>query len=326
VLFIVAASTARGQGSSESRGPAEIRDEHLLAQPRLTLPAASAATLEAGRWKLEAGGLWSNSFAWTQDEPGENPAERAFLVDGESLTLDLTVRRGLRPGWEMGLRLPLRWRGGGVMDEGIDVWHRWLHLPDGDRPDFLSNAFRVEGLLQEGEFFSWSKERGTGLGNLELETRWRISGPEDEATFTLAGRLALPTGTGAFDDHGAGAGLQLLTSAPLSTRFDLHAGLGGTLQSRGPVERIEYEPFRFHAFVAVEWRPWRSFSLVAETNAASRLVSNIQSYPGTHWLLDVSGKRSLGRSAEIVVGFTENVVSQQATTDFALHAAISLRR
>jgi hypothetical protein len=55
-------------------------------------------------------------------------------------------------------------------------------------------------------------------------------------------------------------------------------------------------------------------------------VSNLQRYPGTHWLLDVSARRPVGRSAEIQLGFTENFKSQLSTTDFAIFAAVSLRR
>src|SRR6266487_5289203 len=80
---------------SEPGGPVEIRDEQLLAQPRLTLPPIGPDTVPRGRWSLRLGLLCSNSFGWTLDIPGETPTDRRFLIDGEARTLDLNVARGV---------------------------------------------------------------------------------------------------------------------------------------------------------------------------------------------------------------------------------------
>jgi len=322
----VAASTL-AQTTDDARGPAEIRDEHLLAQPRLTLPPLSPVTVPVGRWSFEVGALFSNSFAWEQDVPGEHPATRSFLIDGEAHTLDLTVRHGLRSALDLSLRLPLRWRGGGVMDGLIDWWHATFSLPDGGRPLFPTNAFHVDGARNDGGGrFSWDDETGTGLGDLELATRWRFAGRAEDGSAALVARASLPTGTGPFAGSGPAGGLQLVGRQPLGSSVDLYAGLGGTLQPRGPVRGIAYEPARLHGFFAIEWRPWRPFSLVAETNAATRLVENIHAYPGTDWLLDVSGRLQLGERTRLDLGFTENFKDQLSTVDFALYAGIGFRR
>src|SRR5262249_10166754 len=96
------------------RGPTEIRDEQILAQPRL--PALTPDALGAGRSEFRTALLWSNSFGWTQDVSGEAPHDREFLIDGETATLDVTYRRGLSENVDVGARLPLRWRGGGILD------------------------------------------------------------------------------------------------------------------------------------------------------------------------------------------------------------------
>ena len=106
----------------------------------------------------------------------------------------------------------------------------------------------------------------------------------------------------------------------------MYTGVGGTLQGRGSVGGVEYEPGRVHGFLAFEWRPWPSWSVVAETNAASRLVANIQGYPSVHWMLDVTAKHPLGDSCALTLGFTENLLSQLSTTDFAVYAAFTVRR
>src|SRR5260370_18253553 len=98
----------------EPEGPVEIRDEHVLAQNRLTLPPIGPDTVPRGRWSLRLGLLWCNSFGWVQDVPGETPTDRRFLIDAETRTLDLNVARGVGENAQVTLRVPLRWRGGAL--------------------------------------------------------------------------------------------------------------------------------------------------------------------------------------------------------------------
>jgi hypothetical protein len=320
------ASAPEALPSELPRGPAEVRDGQLLAQPRLTLPAVSPWTTPRGRWSLNVSGLWANSFSWTQDVPGETPEDRRFLIDGEALVLDATVRRGLGRNVDVGLRLPLLWRGGGTLDAFIDWWHRVFNVPDADRPLFLGNAFRVQGQTKEGATFAWDDSPGVGLGDLEGEARWLLveagrAGP----SVALVGRVSVPTGTGPFEGHGVGAGGQLVVGIPLGDGFDAHTGVGVTAQDGGPIRGVRYSPTRAHGFVALEWRPGRRLSVVAETNAASRLVENVDSYPGLHWIVNVTARIDIGDRARLDLGFTENLKSQLTTTDFALYVGLGLR-
>jgi hypothetical protein len=329
LLLALAAATPSAHSDSASdspRGPVEIRDGHLLAQPRLTLPALSPHTTRRGAWALQLSGLWANSFSWTQDVAGEAPQNRRFLIDGEALTLDATLRRGLGRSWDVGVRVPFQSRGGGTLDGFIDWWHRLTHVPDGDRPAFRRNAFRVEGVTTDRVPFSWNDRTGSGLGDLEVEARWRLlDGGGDSTSVALVGRASLPTGTGPFDGNGAGGGGQLVLGVPLGRSFDFYAGTGLTAQGRGPVHGVLYAPARAHGFLALEWRPWRRLSLVAETDAASRLVENIDSYPGLHWIVNVTGRVDVGPRLRLDLGFTENIESQLTTTDFALYLGLGIR-
>jgi uncharacterized protein DUF3187 len=325
LALVLAASLSRADSEEVSRGPAEIRDAQLLAQPRLTLPAVSPFTTRSGAWEVQLSGLLANSFSWVQDAVGEHPETRYFLIDGEALVLDVTVRRGLARNLDVGLRIPLQKRSGGVLDGVIDWWHRVTGAPDGGRPDFLRDAYRVEGLTIPGSF-SWNDRHGFGLGDVELDARWRfVEGVGGRPSVALVGRVSLPTGTGPFSGNGVGVGGQLVLAAPLGRSFDLYTGAGLTVEDQGPVEGVLYSPVRAHGFLAVEWRPWRRVSLVAETDAASRLVDNIAYYPGVHWIVNVVGRIDLGRKTRLDAGFTENVMNQLTTTDFALYLGLTLR-
>jgi hypothetical protein len=341
-LAAIASPPARGQDlplsppegseavptAAEHRGPLEIRDEHVLAQGWLTLPALSPETLGRGVTQIRTSFLWSNSFSWTQDVPGEHPADRRFLIDGETRTFDVTVSRGFSANVDASFRLPLRWRGGGVLDGVIDAWHRWfafLGVSNGGRPLFRKDSFRVEGRTTSGGSFSWDGATGFGLGNAELAARWRWrKAPANGWSMALAGRTSLPTASAPFEGS-LGAGIQLLAARPLGRRVDLYLGVGGTLQGHDEVDGVGYEKGRVHGFAAFEWRPHPRVSLVAETDVASRLVRDIDLYPGVHWLLNVGAKLPIRHGALLELGLTENIKDQLSTTDLAFMLGLCLR-
>jgi hypothetical protein len=310
---------------TELRNPFEVRDEHVLAQGRLTLPATTPDTVGRGDTRLRVSYLWGSSFSWTQDIPGETPKDRHFLIDGETRTLDLTVTHGLGDSFDLALRVPMRWRGGGSLDGFIDAWHRtfsFLGVTDGDRPAFRRDAFRVEGITTSRRPFSWDDAAGSGLGNLELAGRWRLR--HDRTAIALLGRLSLPTATEPFESS-LGAAVQLVARHPLSRNADLLAGAGGTVEGEIEVAGVAYERVRAQGFAAITWRPWRRIAFSFETNVASRLVKDIDRYPGTHWLVNGGLKFALAPKAVLEVGMTENLKNQLSTTDFAVYFAISAR-
>jgi hypothetical protein len=300
------------------RGPVEIRDEWMLAQPRLTLPATTPDALGCGATELVLHLDWGNDFGFSQTGPGESPlADRRFLVDGEHRTLSLLARRGLGSGVDVGLRIPVQWRGAGILDGVIDLAHEAFHTLDNDRPQFDNDRYRVEGRNRFGETVRWADE-GSGLGNAELSLRWnflrdcRCSAPR----LALIARLGIPTGTGPFRTDSWDAGLQLVGAKRLARRWDVYAGTGATWYSETSTDGFEYTPWRAYGFFVVEFRFARAWSLLLQTDASSRLISNIQDYPSYQWYAQLGVKGDLGGGYRLVVGFTENIIDQQSTLDF----------
>ncbi len=254
------------------------------------------------------------------------PADRKFLIDGETASLDLTLRRGLARNLDAAVRVAVHGRGGGALDGFIDAWHRLIKVPDGKRPAFRRDAFRVEGRTTAGRPFSWSADDGWGLSAFEIEARWRVAeGGTTSPRAAVVARVLVPSGTGPYAGGGLGAGAQVVVDVPLGGRIDLFSGLGVTAQHPAAVRGIEYETARLHGYLALEWRIARPLSVIVETNAASRLVRNIDSYPGMHWLVNIGGRLDLGARTRLDAFVTENILSQLSTTDFALQLAVSVR-
>jgi Protein of unknown function (DUF3187) len=329
-LVALAAGVARAQDDEPSRrGPFEWRERWLLAQPRLTLPSLSPDTLGRGVTRVRVDLDWGNDFGWEGD-PGESSVDRRFLVDGEHRTLGIDVRRGLTDRLDASLRLPVEWRGGGILDGVIDWFHeftRKLGLPDNERGFFLRNQLRVAGLDSGGAPFALDETSGTGLGRIEVGSRWSLTAPGSSSggRAALAGTLSLPTGTGPFAGGRLAVGLQLVGAHSLGQSSDLFGGLGGTFGDAPEEGPIQYTTARAHGFLAFERRFGRRWSAIAQSSAAGRLVENVADYPGLQWYLALGARLNLDSGYTVEAGFTENIANQQATTDFGVQVGVSRR-
>jgi hypothetical protein len=331
LVLAVPAAAEEQEAAPGPRGPFEAREEWLLTQNRLSLPSTTPDAIAGGQTRLRVDMDWGNDFGWSQPIAGEIPVGRRFLVDGEHATLGLEVRRGVRPGLSVGLRLPLRWRGPGVLDGVIDWWHRVtapLGIPDNGRSFFATGRFRVLGRDQDLQPVVWRGRAGVGLGGVEADARWTLRGAAAEGNrwrAALVARAGLPTGTGPFRSSGAALGLQVVAARGLGSVFDVYLGAGSTVSSEDDGAGIAYEPVRLHGFLALEWRIGRRWSVLAETTAAGRLVTNLDRYPGLQSYVRMGTKVDLSRRWQLQAGFTENLEDQEATTDFGIFSGIVRR-
>ncbi len=308
------------------RGPVEIREGWLLTQPRLSLPAISPDPLPCGAWHLRLSVNRGNDFGWTQTREGELPegGDRRFLVDGEHQTIDVAARYGLGRTFDVGLRVPLHWRGAGFLDGIIDWWHEWTGLMDNIRHAFTNDLFRVEGRDPDFNRFSWNDETGWGLGNVEASAQWSLLPPRPGSRWSaaLVGRLTLPTGTGPFEVGGIEAGLQGVVAADFSPRLTGYAGLGGTWWSEDELDGVRYEPVRGAAFVAFEYQFARTWSGIVQLEYSTNLVTNVEKYRELQLYLNVGAKIDLSRSWELELGVVENLADQQTTVDFGVQVGL----
>jgi Protein of unknown function (DUF3187) len=313
----------------ERRGPIEAREEWLLIQGHLTLPAISPDPLARGQTRMRLDFDWGSDFGWSQYPKGENPIDRRFLIDGEHRAVALDVRRGITDRLGVGLRLPLDWRGGGILDGVIDRFHRAithpLGLPDSGRPVFLRNQFRIEGRDAEFHPVVWDGRPGTGLGNLEGSLQWTVHRNSDGWTGAMVGRVSLPSGSGPFRSHGLEGGLQYAAAHRLSLRLDVYLGTGVVFFSDDERDGIQYSSTQIQGFAALEWRVARRFSLHFQTDGSSRLVENLARYPGMQSYLRIGGKLDLSDRLVLEGGFSENLVYQAVTTDFGIFLGLLKR-
>lgn len=315
-----------------ARGPLELRDEHVLSQPRSSLPAIAPDVLPRGRTTWRWAMSVANSFAWAQDVPGEQPAQRRYLLDAETATLDMQLTRGLGAHLDVTLRVPWQVRGGGLLDRLIDAFHRgfaFTGIEDGGRPAFRRDAFRVEGRTTAGARFEW--RAGNALGDVEVALRAQLAGHrtrtgQSRGALAWVLRLRLPSAQRPFAGQGVALGLQGVGRWHARPSLHLYAGLGVSAGGARQVLGVGYTRWRPAAFVAAERPLGRNTSLLIQSDVAGRLARDVDGLPGGHWVVHVGVVRQLTPRAALTLGLTENLKPQAVTADVALHAALTLRR
>ncbi len=323
-VLALAALLATPAAGAEARGPLAARDEFLPAQVRLTLPAGSAYASPAGETRLRVDLDWGNDFG-SRERKTDGRLERLSLVDGEHRTLAVEAQHVVSRAWTVGARLPLRWRGGGVLDGLVDWFHRATGLPDAGRPLQPRGGLIVDGQDGEGRRVAWSGGEGLGLGRLELSGRWAPRQRTRGWAAAVVGHAALPTATGAFPAAGLDLGAQLLLARTLGAGGDLYLGVGGTRFGTLEVEGLVSPRLRGQAFVAAEWRPAAAVSLLVEAAVATRLVRNLDGFPEAPAYLRLGAKLDLGGSWRLEGGFEEGVHGLHGSTDFGIILGLARR-
>lgn len=311
------------------RGPIEVRDQFLLAQPFLTLPATSPDTLGRGRSSIRVQGVWSSSFGWRQLTTGENPPIRYFLVDGEARTVEAVVTHGFTNNLDVGVRVPFHWRGGGHGDDWIDSFHGLfapIGVSDNKRDDFKQDAFRINGLNDDGSSFSADQDKGSAFGNLEAFAKWRfVDGGRDRWSWAAIARVTAPTGAAPFDSPGYEGAIQIVGARRLARDWDLFLGAGVIGRTETVFQGMHFSDVVGHVFVAVERRFGPRWSILLETEYATVLADGIQRYDVDRWSMDLGAKYDITPDTTLDFGFVENFISQQTTLDIGLHLGIEFR-
>jgi hypothetical protein len=309
------------------RGPLPGREEWLLAQPLLNLPAVSPDPFEKGNTELRLDLDWGSDFSW-EALPGGRARGLFFMIDGEHRSAALTLRHGLLRHLTVGVRIPVYWRGPGVLDGVIDPFHRLFGFPDAGRTLFPRNQLRVEARRASGGAVPVQLAAGTGFGSLEAEALVPLVRRAADGGFAvgLVGRLLLPTGTGPFARDGIDWAGQLAASQSLGSACDVYAGLGFTwFGDGGQVAGFTHRPTRRHGFLAVEIHPFRRWSFLVQGELANRLITDVPRMPGAHGYLRLGLRIDIARGYTLDAGFTEGIHALESTTDFGIQAGLSRR-
>ncbi len=286
------------------------------------LPAFQGADL------LAAGAAsWQFTLDVANHADASTVAGESITLDGESYTMNLSYRRGIDSGLELGIDVPVVAHADGVLDPAIESWHDLWGMSNAKRtgPDnVLSFVYEGPGIDR------FALDSGSaGFGDIRLNAAVPIRTDRLSATarLTLKASLKLPTGD-AEKLHGSGAtdvSLALYYSRAAAfgiERLDLsaHAGVLYTGDSElfAPMQE-SLVPF---GGAAADWRFGERLRAMAAVYAQGEFVESALDELGTSVQLIVGGDyRFRDNGFSLSFGVVEELFSD-ATVDFAFQLSL----
>ncbi len=182
---------------SEFRGPMPVRNQHPAQLTVLHMDPASAEVLPAGVVRMRAGASYSSLFL-----TGQGSGNR-FSMDGEILRARWTGTVGLGRGFQLTAEAAAGHTTGGFLDDFVQDWHDFFHLPDQNRGQAQNGVFDVIAEYQ-GQIAWRQREETLRFMDLPLTLTWNAVPPRTGGIgLALRGAVELPTGD---QDRGFGNG------------------------------------------------------------------------------------------------------------------------
>ena len=260
-------------------------------------------------------------------DSGENPFERV-VIDGESYFLTFAYRARATDWLELGVELPLVAHGDGFMDNGIEGWHDLFGLSNNKRtgPGNVLQFFYE----RNGQTLVDLSAPASGLGDIQLIAAMPLprSGALEPFRASLRASLKLPTGD---EDQLRGSGaadfaLGIHASDEFRVRqhdVAVSAFAGALFLGDRDVLTVPQRETVPYGGVAATWQATGRLGITSQLYAQGRyLESELDELGGNSYQLAVGGNYRLGsRNALLRFALVEDV-SDNATTDFALHFSV----
>jgi len=260
-------------------------------------------------------------------DSGETPFERV-VIDGESYFLTIAYRARATDWLELGVELPLVAHSDGFMDKGIEGWHDLFGLSNSKRSG-PGNALQFF-YERDGQTLVDLNSPASGLGDIQLTAAVPLQESDalEPLKVSLRASLKLPTG----DDgqlRGSGAAdfaLGLHASDEFSVRrhaVAVSAFAGALLLGDSDVLAVLQRRTVPYGGVAATWRVTERLGITSQLYVKGQyLESELEELGGNSYQLAVGGNYRPRRSRTLLRFALVEDVSNNATTDFALHLSI----
>ena len=245
-----------------------------------------------------------------------------LIIDAETRSLSLSLRRRVGKRFELGLDVPYIRHSGGFLDNVIYEFHDLVGLSNSTR-EGPSDQFRLQ-FGQEGTTLFDLSEPVSGIGDVQL------SGAARFGKLTLRGGVKLPTGD-ADKMTGSGAadvslGVYADGKRQLFGRALAYSGFIGILAlGDGEVLADLQRSTVPYAGGALRWQATKNFSLVTQLYAqGSYFDVRLDELGGTTAQLAFGGDYRFGSAGYLLRFAIAEDIAADAAPDFAAH--LSIRR
>ena len=318
ILFL----PAQGVAEDDVMDVLAFRNHHPFLQI-YGLPVFQSATLASpGKIKYDV-----NLEVTNHADDGVNTNE-TFVIDGETYTLNLSLRHRLWQRLEVGLDLPLIAHQGGFLDNIIKEWHDVLGVSNSNRSgpkDQLRFLYASGGVTQ---YELTSSTFGIGDVQLTAAIPLREAGADDDGAVAIRTSVKLPTGD-ADKLHGSGAAdfSAGLYASNKTTLFNRDLGLTGfigmlALGDGDVLPDLQKSSVPFGG-VAAKWQAMERLGIIVQVYAQGDYYdTDIEELGGNTFQLGIGLDYHLpGQGLSLALSIAEDPLSD-TTPDFAIQFSV----
>jgi len=232
---------------------------------------------------------WSVGVEITNTLNFEATGQETLLLDYEAYQLNFGFRYGLNKTWALKLDIPLLHRGGGILDNNIDTWHRIFGLPRANRPNVVDDQFQI-AYVRNGVTQTNITSSAQGLGDIQLSLGYQIY-RDNRSTISTWLITDLPAGDQAKLTGNEKLDVSLLLAAKkqLNSSWALYSNVGSLFPGSDTLVSAAVEQQIWFGHAGVKWAAHESFDIKVQVNGHTRFYKN-------------SGLRALGSSNIFIFG------------------------
>lgn len=259
-----------------------------------------------------------------------SPQGESILLDGETWRSELSFRYGLNTYSDITIRIPYISHGGGFADNGIESWHQWFGLPNGNRNLRPDNALLYQYSVDGQQLISLDQQTH-GMGDIQLEYRLALNHQQSiqqsiqqslqkrsqsNTDINSVLQIAIKLDTGNTDkltgsgSHNISVGVQFQQNSVARLK---HLGWYSStglmwLEDKGLLQ-AQKKDWVFYANAGLSLRVTKGISLVSQLDLHSAVYkSKTEEIGATSGQLVIGLNSKLGHSTLVQFYFTEDIL------------------
>ena len=251
---------------------------------------------------------WSLTLDVTNTLNAESNNSEKLLIDFESYNLRFAWLYGLNEDWALKIELPLIHYGGGFLDNTIDGWHDFFHLPRANRPNVTDNQFHIF-YEKNGQTLINLNTANSGLGDIQIALGRNMMKKQDSA-LSLWVSADLPTGDSSnlTGNDASDLSLWLAGDYQFHPEWSVDANIGVLFPGGNHVSNLAIEDQVLFVYTGIQWQVYESFDLRMQFNGHSQFYSDSQLLLlGSAYNMVLGGRIHVSECSDIDLAFSEDI-------------------
>lgn len=253
-------------------------------------------------------GQWSLTLDVTNTLNGETNGSENLLLDFESYNLRFSWLYGLNENWALKIDIPLIYYGEGFLDNTIDSWHEFFHLPRADRPNVTDNQFQIFYDRNSQTLINLDTAN-SGLADIQIALGRNILKTQDS---TLSAWISTDLATGdqasLRGNDSSDLSLWFAGDYQLNPKWSIDANIGILLPGEKQIFTLTVEDQVFYAYTGIQWQIHEIIDLRMQINGHTQFYSDSQLLLlGPAYNMVLGGRIHVSKCSDIDLAFSEDI-------------------